>query len=286
MNIATTKLSPRKRIQHRTTAVLALALVATALAAPAAYGQLAHTGEAHFLTGAALPATLPDAPGFLPSQPAASSSSLMDSTIPAASDASPYSSVPPHASHFDKYIEPGQTAPTITAGDKILLGLRDASSLSALGGWILAAGYEQATNGSPNYGTNSTAFAKRFGASAARASSEGVFSDSVMASVLREDPRYYRMGPGHSPIKRLTYSVTRVFITRTDSGRSTVNLALLSGNLGGSYLTKAYYPALNTSNTEVFKTFGGSIGGSALGFAVSEFFGGFINHIGLHTRRD
>ena len=213
---------------------------------------------------------LPDAPGM-------SSSSVTPDSQSTAS----YTTGRTHAlsnemaSTTDKYIEPGESAPRLTVGNKVALGLKDSVSPMAVVGWAITAGYEQAMNGSPNYGTNASAYAQRFGASAARASSEGIFSDSIMASVLHEDPRYYRMGPGNNFFKRVGYAVSRTMITKTDSGRTTPNLALLSGNLGGAYLTKAYYPALNTSNTEVLKTYGGSIGGSALGFVVSEFFGGF-----------
>ena len=99
------------------------------------------------------------------------------------------------ASRTDKYIAPGQPAPELTAGNKIFLGLKDSVSPLAAFGWLISAGYEQATNGSPNYGGNAKGFAQRLGASAARASSESIFSDSIAASILHEDPRYYRMGP-------------------------------------------------------------------------------------------
>ena len=191
----------------------------------------------------------------------------------------PAPAIQPMASHTDKYIHPGQPVPSLSVKDKFELGVKDAVSPFSALGWLISAGYEQGTNGTPNYGTNAKAFSQRLGAAAARSASEGIFSDSVMDSVLREDPRYYRMGPGHNFFARVIYSGTRAIITRTDSGRTSPNFALLAGNLGGSYLTKAYYPPLNTSNTEVFKTFGGSIGGSALGFLVSEFIPGGFNLI-------
>jgi hypothetical protein len=189
------------------------------------------------------------------------------------------------ASHTDKYIEPGQPVPSLSVGNKFALGFKDAFSPSAAVGWVIAGAYAHATNGSPNYGRNSEAFGKRVGAAAARASSEGVFSDAVMASVLREDPRYYRMGPGHNFLKRIAYAGTRTIITKTDGGRTTPNFALLGGNLGGSYLTQTYYPDLNSSNTEMLKTFGGSIGGSAIGFVVSEFFPN-INLFTMHRNHN
>jgi hypothetical protein len=176
------------------------------------------------------------------------------------------------ASHTQKYIEPGQTAPTLSADDKVLLGLRDAFSLFSAAGWFTDAGYEQLVNGSPNYGTDRGALGQRLGAAAIRDITEGVFTDSIMSPILHEDPRYYRMGPGHNIFVRAIYAGTRPIITRTDGGHTTINLALLAGTAGGSALTNTYYPPLNRGFTQTAETFGGSIGGSALGDLVSEFY--------------
>jgi hypothetical protein len=93
----------------------------------------------------------------------------------------------------------------------------------------------------------------------------------VFAPIFHEDPRYYVMGSGHPFLKRLVYAGTRVLITRTDSGHSTPNYALFAGNAASSALTVTYYPAKNTTFSGVAETFGGSLGGSALGFVVDEF---------------
>jgi hypothetical protein len=213
---------------------------------------------------------LPDAPGSVSSSvdPSGSSSTFAE----AAFDPAPASARQRDtASPTDKYIAPGQQVPSLSAGNKVLLGIKDAVSPFSMAGWILSAGYSHVTNGSPNYGTNSEAFGQRFGASVARDISEGVFSDSIMASVLHEDPRYYKMGRGHSFVKRVVYAGTRPLIGRTDGGRTTLNFALLTGTLGGAVLTNAYYPQINRGFTETAETFGTSIGGDALGFVVSEF---------------
>jgi hypothetical protein len=173
-----------------------------------------------------------------------------------------------------KFIRPGQIAPTLTAGNKVLLGVRDAFSPFSASGWFAVAGYEQVMNGSPNYGTDRGAFGQRLGASAVRDSSESVFSESVMANFFHEDPRYYQMGPAHNFFVRLVYSGTRPIFTRTDNGRQSLNLASLSGTLGGSALTNLYYPQVNRGMTQTMDTFGESIGGSALGDVVSEFYVG------------
>jgi hypothetical protein len=168
-------------------------------------------------------------------------------------------------------INPTEVAQPMPVRDKVVSGFASQASLFSATGWLAAAGWEQLTNGSPNYGTDSGAFGQRLGAAAIRNVSQGVFSISLFAPLFHEDPRYYVMGNGHPFFKRLVYAGTRAIITRTDSGHTTPNFALLAGNAAGSALTIPYYPAQNTSFEEVAKTFGGSVGGSALGFVVDEF---------------
>jgi len=221
--------------------------------------------------------TLPDSPGTV--------LTVSSSSAPSSSFDPPQKplSAP---TRTDKYILPGEVAPQLNAQDKFLLGLKDAiSPLSALG-WLASAGYSQVTDSAPQYSTGSTGkdFAQRLGASAARAASEGILSDSIMSPLFREDPRYYKMGKGHSFGKRLVYSATRAIITRTDSGHQTINLGLLAGNLEGAALTNAYYPQRNRSASQTMETFAGSVGGSALGFVVSEFLSDTLQFVHLKDR--
>jgi hypothetical protein len=178
----------------------------------------------------------------------------------------------PEASHTEKYVEPGQAAPQLSVKDKALLGVRDAFSPFAALGWLAASGVEQWMNDSPNYGTGRGAFGQRLGAAVLRDSSEGILSDSVMSPLLREDPRYYRLGPAHNLFVRLAYAATRTIVTRTDSGRTSPNFALIAGNAAGAALPNLYYPQPNRGLIPTMQTLGGSIEGSALGDVVSEFF--------------
>ncbi|MDR3746142.1 MAG: hypothetical protein P4K80_08445 [Acidobacteriaceae bacterium] len=227
--------------------------------------------------------TLPNAPGFH------ADSSSGNATLAATTDFSAKgvnsvgkSAAIPQASAKQMKIEPGQAAPTLTAGDKALLGVKDAlSPMSALG-WLVSAGWEQLNDGSPNYGTDRGAFGERLGIAAVRGASEDILSNSVMANLLHEDPRYYRMGPDNNIFRRGFYAVTRPIITRTDSGRHTLNFAQMSGNLGGIALTNLYYPQANRGAKQTMESFGTSFAGSAAGDLVSEFFADamHIAHLG------
>jgi len=137
--------------------------------------------------------------------------------------------------------------------------------------WLASAGWGQLTNGAPNYGTDKGAFGERLGAAAIRDVSEDFLSTAVMASAFHQDPRYYKMGRHHRIGRRIVYAATRAIIARSDSGRMEPNYSLLAGNLAGSILTNAYYPASNHGFKETSEIFFGSVGGSALGFGISEF---------------
>lgn len=170
-----------------------------------------------------------------------------------------------------KYIPAGWTAQPLTPGLKAITGLQDLYSVSNFGAMFISAGYSHLTNAQPNYGTDRGAFGERLGAAAIRETTQGVFTDIVFASLLREDPRYYQLGPKFTPVHRTLYAITRPLVTRKDNGSSSVNGALLLGYAASAALNTAYYPASNRNVHDTFASWGGSVGGAALGFFVSEF---------------
>lgn len=167
------------------------------------------------------------------------------------------------AGRYQKYIEPGQIVPPLSAGDKVVLGLRELASPLQLVTITSAAAYEHAVNGSPNYGTNLGAYEQRVGAAAIRDASRTIFTDSIAAPLLREDPRYYILGSTKNPVIRAGYAISRVFVTRTDSGNSSPNYALFAGYGGVALLNNAFYPPDNRGVSETVKGFAGSLGGAA-----------------------
>jgi hypothetical protein len=208
---------------------------------------------------------IPDSPGFLFSSSSSSADPDNASIDPAPKP------VFKHSPHLQMIVLPDEIANPMSVHDKVSAGLKNSMSVFSVTGWLGAAGWGQLTDRSPNYGADSGAFGQRLGAAAIRSTSNGLFSRSLFASIFHEDPRYYVMGSGHPFLKRLVYAGTRPIITRTDSGHSTPNFALFAGNAAGSALTVTYYPAKNTTFSEVAQTFGGTLGGSALGFVVDEF---------------
>jgi hypothetical protein len=174
--------------------------------------------------------------------------------------------------HFDMLIDPKEISPKLSVGDKVGMGLKAAVSPFAVLGWVGSATYSEAFDRSPNYGQSGKNYAQRLGAAAARSSSEGIFSTSVMAPILHEDPRYFVEGPGHPVLHRGFYALSRVLVTKRDDGRRTINYALLSGNAIGAGLTQTYYPSGNRNFGQTATTFGISLVGSGVKFLFDEFF--------------
>jgi hypothetical protein len=248
------------------------------LAVAASNPVLAQPASQPEASSAIATAALPDAPGEAFRAPDRSTAEAASSSSVSAEshfDSTPTAQSAPQkaaASRWDKLIAPGQQAPSLSGKDKFLLGARDSVTPTSIAGWFISAGWSHLLDNSPNYGTDKGAFGQRLGAAAIRGISEDVFSNSVMAPIFHEDPRYYRMGRrGHGLTQRAVYAATRVFITRSDSGRETANLSLLTGDLASSALTNAYYPPRNRTAGRTILTYGTSLAGAALGFGVDEF---------------
>jgi hypothetical protein len=235
-------------------------------------------------TPEAAPVALPDSPGALLYPSLVSSSSLGDAGLDGqATGAGAGASSKPVALPRVKFVSSEQTAPKQVAHDKIRLGLRESVTPFSMLGWVFSAGWAQLIDGSPNYGTNGQAFSQRLGAAAALGASKEIFSDSVLATVFHQDPRYYQLGKTHKFFNRAIYAGTRPIIGRTDSGKTIPNYAFILGTGGAAALTTAYYPDKNTTTGQVFQTWATSLGGSAVGYLVSEFGGEVIGW--LHVRK-
>ena len=90
------------------------------------------------------------------------------------------------------------------------------TGLSAAAGAALS----QVDNQNPKYGEGAGPYAERFGAAAADIATQNFFQDAVFASLLHEDPRYFRRGPEFGVWYRVGYALSRVVVTRTDAGKN------------------------------------------------------------------
>ncbi len=266
---------------------LILTLLLFAAIAPSAIAQ--QVTEAPVSTEAML--TLPDSPALADSpgtvlisssNAMADASSEADGQAAATSTAAPARAmVGPHI----KLIASDQLAPPQTAGNKVVMGLRDTVTPFSAIGWLLSAGWSHLIDSSPNYGTNSEAFAKRLGAAAALSTSRGIFTDCILGPAFHQDTRYYQLGRDHKFFNRVIYASTRPIIGKTDGGRAIPNYASLIGGAGGAALTFTYYPETNQNGSQVATTFATGIGCAVLNNLFNEFGGDIIRALNLSRDR-
>ncbi|HEY3835120.1 MAG TPA: hypothetical protein VGL72_01045 [Bryobacteraceae bacterium] len=135
----------------------------------------------------------------------------------------------------------------------------------------MGAALSQAGDGTPRYGVGMVPYSQRLGAAFMDMATQNFFSDAILATSLHEDPRYYRMGPGHSIARRVVYSLSRLVITKTDSGSERFNFSGVGGMAMGIALSNAYYPDKSVSGSVTEARFISSMTGGALGNLLPEF---------------
>jgi hypothetical protein len=105
----------------------------------------------------------------------------------------------------------------------------------------VAAGFDQAIDAKPGYGQGWEGYGKRYGADFATGLSHTFFVTGALPALLHQDPRYFRKAVG-SPGSRVAYAVSRVVITRQDSGRNAFNASEVLGSAASSGIAHLYYP--------------------------------------------
>ena len=93
---------------------------------------------------------------------------------------------------------------------------------------------------------------------------------AIFPSLLRTDPRYYRMGEG-TVRQRLRYSLSRILVTRTDSGHRAFNFSELGGSAAGAAISNLYYPAQDRTVSNNLTTWGTQIAIDCFGNELKEF---------------
>jgi hypothetical protein len=142
-------------------------------------------------------------------------------------------------------------------------------------GAALGAALSQIDNDNPKYGHGAGPYGQRFGAALADITTQNFFSDAVLASLLHEDPRYFRRGPEFGVWYRVGYALSRIVVTRTDAGKQRFNYSGVLGMSMGIGLSNAYYPDRSVNGEEVASRFGTSLIANAMANLLPEFWPDF-----------
>lgn len=158
-----------------------------------------------------------------------------------------------------------QDAPPLTTGQKFHLFAKSSFDPFQYAAAGLQAGLGQATNEFPGYGQGAEGYAKRYGASIADQVSSNFFANFFYPSLLKEDPRYFRLGQG-SIKHRIFYSLEQEFVCHTDKGGHSFNWSNVLGAFTSGAISNAYYPSTDrgaglTASRSAIALLYGSAGG-------------------------
>jgi hypothetical protein len=135
-----------------------------------------------------------------------------------------------------------QDAPPLTSGEKFHLFAKQSIDPVSLGIIGLQAGLSQAEDEFPAYRQGAVGYGKRYGASLADSLSSGFFSNYFYPTLLKQDPRYFRLGEGHSVAHRLFFGARQEFWCHDDKGKNVVNWSSILGSFTSGAVSNLYYP--------------------------------------------
>jgi hypothetical protein len=168
-------------------------------------------------------------------------------------------------------VEPTVTFKPLSASQKWDLAFKETVDPFNLATAVMTAGFSQAGNQTPKYGEGGIAYGQRFAAAVADGATQNFFSAGVLANLLHQDPRYYRMGPKAGILKRAAYSVSRLAVARQDSGKSAFNASGLGGMALGIAASNIYYPSASVHGCVMAERLITTLTGGVTGNLMSEF---------------
>jgi len=161
--------------------------------------------------------------------------------------------------------------PPLSVGHKFGVVARSSFDYVEYPWYALLAGISQAENSEPGYGQGMEGYGKRYGAAFADGTIENFMTGAIYPSVLRQDPRFYQLGRGGF-LHRAGYAVSRIFITRSDSGAKEFNFSEILGSASAASIsTYSYHPSADRTLSNTASVWGTEVGYDTITLVVKEF---------------
>lgn len=161
--------------------------------------------------------------------------------------------------------------PPLTTGQKFKVVARSSFDYVQIPWYALLAGVSQAQDSEPGYGQGAEGYGKRFGAYFADGTIENFMTGAILPSVFRQDPRFYQSSEGGFA-HRTGYAVSRIFVTRGDSGRSEFNVSEILGSaMAAAISTYSYHPRGDRTLSNTASVWGSQVGYDTVTLVVKEF---------------
>ena len=175
-----------------------------------------------------------------------------------------------------------KNAPPLTPKGKFHLFYRSAFDPTEFALVGVEAGISQAENAFPAYGQGASGYGKRYGGAFTDQVSSGFFTNFLYPTLLKEDPRCFRLGEG-SFRHRIGYALSQEFVAHKDAGGRSFNWSNALGALSAGSISNADYPAADRGFGLTMGRAGVSLLYGSLGGLGSEFWPDIYRKI--HHRR-
>jgi hypothetical protein len=169
----------------------------------------------------------------------------------------------------------------LTVSQKAGLWVKNSVAPSAWLGSAVGAGIAQATNSPSGYGQGAEGYGKRFGAAMATHATTEFAGTFVIASIARQDPRYFVHGQGTFG-QRFGYALSRVVVAPNDGGGYGFNWGGVLGPLVGESVANAYLPVHEQTGARTAQRYAAELGVKAGTNVLREFWPDIFKHLGLH----
>jgi hypothetical protein len=168
--------------------------------------------------------------------------------------------------------------PPLPPKGKLWLATQDSFDYSSFVLAGIVAGIGQARNSTPEFGEG--AYPKYLWHTFVDQAVGNYFTEALLPIATRQDPRYYTLGHGGF-FRRSGYALSRLLITRTDSGGRNFNFSEIVGNGAGAGLSNLYYPAQERTWTKTGQKWLLQVGIDGV-FNVAKEFWPDIDHAVFH----
>jgi hypothetical protein len=131
--------------------------------------------------------------------------------------------------------------PALTSREKYALAMQDSVDYSSFVWAGMLAGQSMALRSYPELHNGVAGYSRYYWRAFADQASGSFFTEALVPAVMHEDPRYYTLGHGGF-FRRVKYALSRVVVTKTDSGGRSFNFSEIVGNGMEAGLSNLYYP--------------------------------------------
>jgi hypothetical protein len=168
--------------------------------------------------------------------------------------------------------------PPLTTKGKFWLATEDSFDYSSFVWTGIISGQEFGLNNFPEFGQGMAGYGRYYWHNFVDGVSGTYFTEAIVPWISHEDPRYYTLERGN-PLRRLYYALSRVVLTKTDSGGTSFNWSEVGGNALEAGLSNAYYPPQERSGRQTLINWGAQIESAALNNIAKEFWPDFRRYV-------